>query len=410
MPVTLQVLQAFGGDLEVFQFRQSVDKDNFARFKNPLKPVFIDKKYAVNVRAAIANQDYNEVLQIIAQVPFEERRRLSRDREQSLLGWIIVANPQIPFAVIQKFIDSGIQPFLADLAAFTALDLPLPLIDMVQQHYKGDLQQQWQDNFRAYNLTLLAAETASTELFDYWRALGIPAKLEAQAPNAFDLIPLPNSEQQLQQQLSKIRTLLATSVLPRAADARSQWLLLLPEHESQQLSELLKQQPDLQFDKDGPDATQLLALQQLQLDFNQLLQQVVVCPKSQQWQVALTTPRDLPNRWYLDSLQIQQQSSQDFKDISKQEIKYLNQWNELFEKKDWQGMQKLTPFSYQMTEEEANVHLLLLMTFVKASHEDLQFQLNNINKLSIEQAKEFAEVASPAQRELFKAAGFELPL
>jgi len=410
-PVTLQTLQAVGGDLEVFQFRQSPQKRNFAHFKQRVRHINInvDKDTFFNVQAAIGKQDYDQLLQLIQQHDSADRPYLFTQMELSLLGRVVIANPQIPFSTIQQFIDAGIQPFIGDLAAFTALDLPLSLIDMVQQHFPGDIQQQWQDNFRAYNLTLLAAENSNAELFDYWRALGIPTSLHPQAPNAFDLIPLPNSEQQLERQISKVRTLLAAGILPRSADARSRWLLLLPAQESQQLSELLQQQPALPIEKDGPDATPLLALQQLQTEFNQLLQQVAACPKAQQWPIGIATVRDLPERYYLTNLKMQQQSSQRMKDLSAEDLNNTKQMSALIQKKDWQGLLDLMRQQPEIPGEEVDVTVMMFMMIFSASDEDLQQFLGNVKQISSKQAKQLSGVASPAHRELFKAAGFDLP-
>ncbi|MBU1438828.1 MAG: hypothetical protein KKF79_15860, partial [Gammaproteobacteria bacterium] len=408
-PVTLQALQAVGGDLEVFQFRQSAQKQNFTHFKKTVNTIMPNNNDIIRLQSAIAKQDYAQVLQFIQQYPKADRHKLTWDMNQSLLGVIIVANPQIPFTTIQQFIDAGIQPFLADLAAFTTLDLPLPLIDMVQQHFKGELNQQWQDNFRSYNLTLLAAENSSAVLFDYWRSLGIPASLQPQAPNAFDLIPLPTSEQQLERQISKIRTLLTAGILPRAADVRRQWLLLLPEQESQQLSELLQQQPELLVEKEGQDTTQLEALQQVQTEFNQLLQQVATCPKAQQWPIGIATVRDLPERYYLKFLKSQQESSQRMKDLTSQDLASARQNAELVQKKDWQGLKDLMLQKQDIPAEEVDVTVMMFMMMFNASSEDLQQYLSNFKQLSSEHLKRLSEVASPEHRELFKATGFELP-
>ncbi|OBP14214.1 hypothetical protein A5320_16395 [Rheinheimera sp. SA_1] len=410
-PVTLQTLQVVGGDLEVFQFRQAARKENFAYFKQQFRHINfkVDKDTFFNVQAAIGKQDYDQLLQLIQQHDTADRPYLFTQMELSLLGRVVIANPQIPFSTIQQFIDAGIQPFIGDLAAFTALDLPLPLIDMVQQHYKDDLQQQWQDNFRAYNLTLLAAENSSAELFDYWRALGIPASIDPQAPNAFDLIPLPTSEQQLDQQISKVRTLLTAGILPRSADVRSQWLLLLPEQESQHLSELLQQQPAMPIEKGGPDATPLLALQQLQTEFNQLLQQVAACPTAQQWPVGAVITRDLPERAYLTNLKMQQQSSQYMKDLSAEDLDNTKKMSALIQQKDWQGLQDLMRQQQEIPAEDVDVTVMMFMMMFNASSEDVQQHLGNFKQISSEQAKQLSGVASPAHRELFKAAGFILP-
>jgi hypothetical protein len=409
-PVTLQALQAVGGDLEVFQFRQSAQKDsNYPYFKKDITPVSINENTFLRMEVARAKEDYNTLLQIIQQHPKDERHRLFAYTEQSLLGALIIKNPQLPFSVIQQFIDAGIQPFLGDLAAFTALDLPLPLIDMVQQHFKGDLQQQWQDNFRHYNLTLLAAENGSAELFDYWRDLGVPASLNTNAPNAFDLIPLPQSAQQLERQLNKVRTLLSAGILPRAADSRSQWLLLLPPAESGQLAELLQQQAEIPFDETGPDTALLLSLKKLQSEFNQLLQQVATCPKAQQWSAGLTTTRDMPERFYLKRLQQQQKPSPHMKELSEQDIDNIGKIRSMGEKKDWQGVKSLMLQMAGATPENTDHDLLLMMLLLQANPEDLKRQLSQIHQLNEEHAKSLAQIASPAVREQFKAAGLELP-
>ncbi|MFN6970244.1 MAG: hypothetical protein ACK4NN_05220 [Rheinheimera sp.] len=408
-PQTLQVLQAVGGDLEVFQFRQSAEKRNFAKFKQKNPWTVIDQEPFMRLHSAISQQDYDQLLQLIQQFPLADRPGLFTQSQLSVLGHVIIGNPQIPFSIIQQLIDVGIQPFFSDLAAFTALDLPLPLIDMVQQHFKGELQQQWQDNFRTYNLTLLAAENASVELFDYWRALGIPASLHPQATNAFDLMPLPTSEEQLEQQISKVRTLLAAGILPRSADVRSQWLLLLPEAESTQLSELLQQQPALPVVKDGPDATPLKALEQVQTEFNLLLQQVAACPKAQQWPVGIATVRELPERMYLRSLKMQQEASQRMHHLSATELDTTKQMTAMLQKKDWQGLQDLMRQQPEISREDVEVTVLMFMLMFQASDEDLQQYLNNFKQFSSKQAQQLSEVASPTHRELFKAAGFELP-
>jgi len=418
-PLTQQVLQAVGGDLEVFQFRQAPRKKfNFPLFKQDIDPSLneqnsgsskIDLNTLLRVQVAIAKQDYDALLQIIQKLSKYDRHRLFADPNQSLLGRIIIRNRQIPLNVIQQFIDAGIKPNLGDLAALTALDFPVALIAMLQQHFQSDLQQQWQDNFRSYNLSLLAAENASAELFEYWLAQGVPVSIAPQAPNAFDLIPLPTSEQQLQRQISKVRTLLAAGVLPRAADVRSQWLLLLPKQEAAQLSELLQQQPTHPIDKDGPDTVQLIALQQLQAEFNQLLQQVAACPKAQQWPAGVAISRNFPERGYLKMLQRQQQSMPGLQQMSEQDLDNHKLIIEFIQKKDWVNAQILMQQLSTLTAERANFDLLMVMMIHHANLPDLQRQLTHITQLNEEQIKQLSELASSAQREMFKAAGFELP-
>jgi hypothetical protein len=403
----------------VFQFRQAPQKKfNFPRFEQDIDPSLneqnsdpskIDINTMLRVRVAIAKQDYDALLQIIHPLSKYDRQLLFASPEQSLLGRMIVKNPQIPFNVLQQFIDAGIKPNLGDLAALTALDFPVAVIAMVQQHFQSNLQQQWQDNFRSYNLSLLAAENASAELFEYWLAQGVPVSLAPQAPNAFDLIPLPTSEQQLQRQISKVRTLLATGVLPRAADVRSQWLLLLPKQEAAQLSELLQQQPTHPIDIDGPDTVQLVALQQLQAEFNQLLQQVAACPKVQQWPAGTTISRDFPERRYLKQLKRQQQPPTKWEQMSEQDLANHKLITEFIEKQDWVNAQILMPQLSILTPEEANFELLMVMMIHRANLPDLQRQLTHITQLNNEQIKHLSELASSAQREMFKAAGFELP-
>ena len=416
---TLQVLQVIGGDLEVFQFRQAPDKSiNFPRFKPDNNPSLekqdsttseIDLNAVVRVRVAIAQQNYDALLQMIQPLSGSDRRLLFPDPEQSLLGRLMIKNPQIPLNVLQQFIDAGFKPNLSDFAALTALDFSIAQIAMLQQHFQGDLQQQWQDNFRSYNLSLLAAENASAELFEYWHTQGIPLSLEPQAPNAFDLIPLPSSEQQLQQQISKVRTLLAAGILPRAADVQSQWLLLLPEQEATLLSELLQQRPVFPIDLNGPDASHLAALQQLQTEFNQLLNQVAVCPKAQQWPAGISASRDFPERRFLKHLKLQQRPPTAWEQMSEQDLDNHKLITEFIQKKDWVNAQILMQQLSIATPEKANFELLMVMMIEVATLQDLQRQLTHITQLTDEQIKHLSEIASSEHREMFKAAGFDIP-
>ena len=206
-----------------------------------------------------------------------------------------------------------------------------------------------------------------------------------------------------------MRTLLAAGILPRSADVRSRWLLLLPEQESQQFSELLQQQPGLPIEKDGPDATPLLALQQLQSEFNQLLHQVAACPKAQQWPIGIATVRDLPERYYLTNLKMQQKSSQHMKDLSAEDLDNTKKMSGLIQKKDWQGLQDLMRQQQEIPAEDVDVTVMMFMMMFNASDEELQQHLGNFKQISSKQAKQLSGVASPTHRELFKAAGFDLP-
>lgn len=418
-PATLQVLQAVGGDLEVFQFRQAPIKHfNSTQFEDnrhpqPDKQVAdsgqIDLNTLTRIKVAIEKQDYAGLLQIIQKLSKHDLQRWFSEPDLSLLGKIVIKDPQVPFDVLQQIIDAGINPNLADLAALTALDFPIALIAMLQQHFPGNLQQQWQDNFRSYNLSLLAAENASPALFEYWYAQGVPASIAPQAPNAFDLIPLPTSEQQLQHQISKVRTLLAAGILPRAADVRSQWLLLLPEQEAAQLNALLQLEPSHLIDKDGPDAMQLIALQQLQTEFNLQLQQVAACPKTQPWPAGFTISRGFPEHRYLDMLKRQQQSKPSMQQMSEQDLDNHKLITEFIQKKDWVNAQILMQQLSVLTPEKANFELLMIMMIEGATLPEVQRQLTHITQLNAEQINHLSELASAEQREMFQTAGFAIP-
>jgi hypothetical protein len=81
----------------------------------------------------------------------------------------------------------------------------------------------------------------------------------------------------------------------------------------------------------------------------------------------------------------------------------------LVQKKDWQGLKDQMLQQQEITAEEVDVTVMMAMMMFKASSEDLQQYLSNFKQLSSEHAKRLSVIASPAHRELFKAAGFELP-
>lgn len=416
---TLELLQAYGGDLEWYQFYQASHKNkhkhNYPFFK-PAEPYIPMPEITVTnyfrLKLALSNADYQDILAFLQEQPEQNRHLLyQQDGQLSLLLQIIAKNPDLPFGVLQQLIDAGLRPFFADFAVMTTLDLPLPLIAMLQQHYAGDLSQQWRDNYRQYNLTLLAAENQNATLFDYWLALGIPAELGKQEPNAFDLIPLPGNEAELNEQLPKIRTLLNATLVPRSADLQSQWLLLLPETEKELLLSLLQQQAatitSIDTDSNSPDAGLLQALQQVQQQFTALLTQFARCPADilapdTKWQLAHQPDRALPERRFPKMIARLQQG------MSKEQATDTKRATELMLQKNWVLLEQMMQEKGDRQQAEIDISLLQAMVIGSAEIEVIRRQLAKIPVLPAKERQIFSIVTTPEQRSIFKAAGFAL--
>lgn len=415
---TLELLQAYGGDLEWYQFYQASHKNkhknNYPFFK-PAEPYVpmpdITVTDYLRLKIALSNADYQDMLAFLQEQPEENRHLLYQDGQLSLLLQIIAKNPDLPFGVLQQLIDAGLRPFFADFAVMTTLDLPLPLIAMLQQHYAGDLSQQWRDNYRQYNLTLLAAENQNATLFDYWLALGIPAELGKREPNAFDLIPLPGNEAELHQQLPKIRTLLNAAIVPRSADLQSQWLLLLPETEKELLLILLQQQAatitSIDPDSNSADAALLQALQQVQQQFTVLLAQFARCPADilapdTKWQLTHQPDRALPERRFPKMIARLQQG------MSKEQAADTKRAAELMLQKNWVLLEQMMQEKGDRQQAEIDISLLQAMVIGGAETEVIRRQLAKIPILPAKERQIFSIVTTPEQRSIFKAAGFAL--
>ena len=414
--LTLGLLQAYGGDLEWYQFYQASHKNkhkhNYPFFK-PADPYVLMPEISVTdyfrLKLALSNADYKDILAFLQEQPQENRHLLYADGNFSLLVQIIAQNPDLPFGVLQQLIDAGLRPFFADFAVMTTLDLPLPLIAMLQQHYTGDLNEQWRDNYRHYNLTLLAAENQNSTLFDYWLALGIPAELGKNAPNAFDLIPLPSNQAELNQQLPKIRTLLSAALVPRSADLQSQWLLLLPDAEKQLLLSLLKQHAaaTTAINANSPDAALLQALQQVQQQFTVLLAQFAGCPADilppdTKWQLTQQPDRALPERDFPKMIAGLQQG------MSKEQADDTKRATELMLQQNWVLLEQLMQEKGDKQQAEIDIVLLQAMVFGGAEAEVLRRQLAKIPVLPANELEIFSILATPEQRTVFKAAGYVL--
>lgn len=415
---TLELLRAYGGDLEWYQFYQASyknkEKHNYPSFKHterfadmpPIKVLdFIQFKNALN------SGDYQDILAFLQEQPQENRHLLYADGHFSLLVQIIAKNPDLPLSTVQQLINAGLRPFFADFAVMTTLDLPLPLIAMVQQHYAGDFNEQWRDNYRQYNLTLLAAENQNATLFDYWLALGVPAELGKHEPNAFDLIPLPGNETELHQQLPKIRTLLSATLVPRSADLQSQWLLLLPDAEKELLLSILQQQAatitTINANSNSPDAAMLQALQQVQQQFTVLLAQFARCPADilapdTKWQLTQQPERALPERRFPKMIARLQE------DISTEQKTYTKKATELMQQQNWVLLEQLMQEKGDKQQAEIDIILLQAMVIGGAETEVLRRQLAKIPELPAKELQIFSIITMPEQRSIFKAAGFAL--
>jgi len=209
----------------------------------------------------------------------------------SLLQVILQLDLQLQPVQLQQLLDSGFRAGLVDLLLVSKTGRDLQIVDMLQQSYGGQLAFQWLENDRVMNLTMLAAQRGDTTLFDYWLAQGVPAAFGPTDDNAFDLLPLPASQEQLQQQLPLVRTLLRLQLAPVSAERQWFWLQQLPETEAVQLQALLQHEPV------GPDplgtAESAAVSQQLNLisqQISQTLTQLWQCQGQSQLPAIITAP------------------------------------------------------------------------------------------------------------------------
>lgn len=242
----LQYLRELGGDIAVLRSRTGLVKDGLELLMAQQLSKIVTSDLA-RLKQATEQGDYRALQDWLLQSSQPADVAKLGYLQFTLLQVILQLDPQLQPVQLQQLLDSGLKADFFDLMLVSRAGRDLQIVDMLQQSYGGDLTKSWQENQRTLNLTLLAAQQANASLFDYWLAHGIPAALGPLEDNAFDLLPLPVSQSQLQQQLPLVRTLLRLQLAPVSAERQWFWLQQLPEAEAAQLQTLL------QHDPAGPD-------------------------------------------------------------------------------------------------------------------------------------------------------------
>jgi hypothetical protein len=287
-----QYMRELGGDIAVLRSRGRQTQDGSGLLIQQHQSLIrIATSELAQVKLATEQHDYRALQDWLQQYPQPADIARLGYLHFTLLQVILQSDPQLQPVQLQQLLDSGFKAGFIDLLLVSKAGRDLQIVDMLQQSYGGDLTVSWLENQRLLNLTLLAAQRGDTSMFDYWLAQGVPAAFGPLDDNAFDLLPLPASQDQLQQQLPLIRTLLRLQLAPVSAERQWFWLQQLPEPEAAQLQALL------QLDPVGPDpigtaqsATVSQQLSQTSQQLSQTLTQLWHCQDPSQLPVILTAP------------------------------------------------------------------------------------------------------------------------
>lgn len=242
----LQYLRELGGDITVLRPLSQQIQHGLVLLMQQRQPLIsISASDLAQVKLATEQHDYRALQDWLQQYPQQADIPRLGYLQLSLLQVILQLDPQLQPVQLQQLLDSGFSAGFIDLLLVSKAGRDLQIVDMLQQSYGGELAFQWQENDRVMNLTMLAAQRGDTTLFDYWLAQGVPAAFSPTDENAFDLLPLPASQAQLQlqQQLPLVRTLLRLQLAPVSAERQWFWLQQLPEAEATQLQALLQYEP-----------------------------------------------------------------------------------------------------------------------------------------------------------------------
>lgn len=286
----LQYLRELGGDIAVLrpQGRQTQDGSGLL-IQQHQQLVTIAASDLAQVKLATQQHDYRALQDWLQQYPQPADIAKLGYLQLTLLQVILQLDPELQPVQLQQLLDSGFSAGFLDLLLVSRAGRDLQIVDMLQQSYGGELAISWLENQRLMNLTLLAAERADTSLFDYWLAQGVPAGFGPLDDNAFDLLPLPASQAELQQQLPLVRTLLRLQLAPRSAERQWFWLQQLPEAEATQLRTLLQHEP-LGADPLGSAASASVSreLRQTSQQISQTLMQLWQCQSQSQLPAIIT--------------------------------------------------------------------------------------------------------------------------
>lgn len=288
----LQYLRELGGDITVLRPLSQQIQDGLVLFMQQRQPLIrISASDLAQVKLATEQHDYRALQDWLQQYPQPADIPRLGYLQLSLLQVILQLDPQLQPVQLQQLLDSGFSAGFIDLLLVSEAGRDLQIVDMLQQSYGGELTISWLENYRPMNLTMLAAQRADTNLFDYWLSQGVPAGFGPLDDNAFDLLPLPASQEQLQQQLPLVRTLLRLQLAPVSPERQWFWLQQLPEAEAAQLQALLQHEP-MGADPLGT-AESAAVSQQLNLTSQQIshtLTQLWQCQSQSRLPAMLTAP------------------------------------------------------------------------------------------------------------------------
>lgn len=288
----LQYLRELGGDIAVLRPVSRQIQDGLVLLMQKRQQlVTIAASDLAQVKLATQQHDYRALQEWLQQYPQPADIAKLGYLQLTLLQVILQLDPELQPVQLQQLLDSGFSAGFLDLLLVSRAGRDLQIVDMLQQSYGGELAISWLENQRPMNLTLLAAERADTTLFDYWLAQGVPAGFGPLDDNAFDLLPLPASQAELQQQLPLVRTLLRLQLAPGSAERQWFWLQQLPEAEATQLRALLQHEP-LGADPLGTAASASVSreLRQTSQQISQTLTQLWQCQGQSQLPAMLITP------------------------------------------------------------------------------------------------------------------------
>lgn len=340
----LQYLRELGGDIAVLRPQGRQAQDGLSLLMQQHQSMIrIATSELAQVKLATEQQDYRALQDWLQQYPQPADIPKLGYLHFTLLQVILQSDPQLQPVQLQQLLDSGFKAGFIDLLLVSRAGRDLQIIDMLQQSYGGDLTVSWLENQRLLNLALLAAQRGDTSMLDYWLAQGVPAAFGPLDDNAFDLLPLPASQDQLQQQLPLIRTLLRLQLAPVSAERQWFWLQQLPEAEAAQLQALL-QLESVGVDPVGTaqSATVSQQLSQISAQLSQTLTQLWQCQGHSQLPAIITVPEpDSPLQQILqDSNNLLRKVSTDTAQVAqiRKFEQTTTQMQQFIREANWQGL------------------------------------------------------------------------
>lgn len=340
----LQYLRELGGDIAVLRpVTRQIQDGLMLLMQKRQQLIRISTSDLAQVKLATEQHDYRALQDWLQQYPQPADIAVLGYLQFTLLQVILQLDSELQPVQLQQLLDSGFRAGFLDLLLVSRAGRDLQIVDMLQQSYGGELAISWLENQRPMNLALLAAERGDTVLFDYWLAQGVPAGFGPLDDNAFDLLPLPASQAELQQQLPLVRTLLRLQLAPVSAERQWFWLQQLPEAEAIQLRALLQHEPvDADPLGSAASATVSRELRQTSRQISQTLTQLWQCQGQSLLPAMLIppTPEGSLQRLLRSSEKLLSKVSTDPEQVA--QIRMFEQTSEqvqqFIHQADWQGL------------------------------------------------------------------------